>query len=195
MSKRPLKLRRREVQTLGVLILAALASLSGCGQSIHDAALKGDIQTVRRMLEADPSLIHARTPLEKTPLHQAITSGNDELIQFLIERGADVNARDKTGLTPLHVAAWWMATRRARQLLDLGADIHAVDVFGDTPLHTAAMHDRAAMCRFLIEQGADPDARNREGLRPIDLAIKHRAGKAAEVLTILTGLRGTDGRT
>jgi len=116
-------------------ILAATALASGCGQSIHDAALRGDVRAVRRMLDADPELIRARTPLEKTPLHQAITSSNEELIDFLLERGADVNAKDKTGLTPLHVAAWWMATKIARQLLRHGADIHAVDVFGDTPLH------------------------------------------------------------
>lgn len=146
---------------------------AGCGASVHDYALKGDVRGLERMIEADPSLLEARNKLGKTPLHQAVTSGSTRAVQWLIDRGADVNARDGTGMTPLHVAAWWTSTERAKQLLAAGADLEARDAFGDTPLHVAAMQGRGAMTLYLVAAGADPTARNEEGNTPIDLALRH----------------------
>ena len=164
------------------MLLAVAAGASGCADSIHDAALKGDIATARRMLDADPGLVHARNKLGKTPLHQAITAATDETMRLLIERGADVNAQDNTGLTPLHVAAWWSVTARADLLLDHGADIGAKDKFGDTPLHTAAMNGRGKMCMVLIRRGADIHDKNRDGREPLDLAVLHEKEESTRVI-------------
>lgn len=152
------------------IALVATVLLSGCQESIHDAALKGDVETARRMLDANPQLINTRNKLGKTPLHQSLTGGNDEIINLLIEHGADVNAQDNTGLTPLHIAAWWSVTTRAKILIDHGANVRATDKFGDTPLHTAAMHGRGKMCLFLINSGADTSIKNLDGRTARDLA-------------------------
>ena len=162
--------------------VALVGILAGCGESIHDAALKGDVSTARRMLDADPGLIASRNELGKTPLHQSLTGGNNEIIELLIERGAAVNAQDHTGLTPLHVAAWWSITERAGILLDHDADIDAKDAFGDTPLHVAAMHGRGKMCKFLIERGADMRAKNGDGREPLDLAEMNKQAESIRVL-------------
>lgn len=159
-----------------------LALVSGCGQSIHDAALRGDVERARGMLDAQPDLVHARNALGKTPLHQSVTGGNDAIIELFLARRADVNARDKTGLSPLHVAAWWSITDRALILVRAGADLHAQDAFGDTPLHTAAMHGRGKMCKVLIEQGADISAQNKDGRTPLDLARLHEQAESIRVL-------------
>jgi cytohesin len=161
-------------------ILAVLSA--GCADSIHDAALKGDVSTARRMLDARPDLVSSRNRLGKTPLHQSLTGGNNAILDLLIERGAEVNAQDNTGLTPLHVAAWWSITERAGILLDHGADIGARDRFGDTPLHIAAMNGRGKMCKFLIERGADIHAKNLDGREPLDLARLHHQDESVRVL-------------
>lgn len=161
-------------------ILAVL--VAGCADSIHDAALKGDVSLARRMLDARPDLISARNKLGKTPLHQSLTGGNNAILDLLLERGAEVNAQDNTGLTPLHVAAWWSITERAGILLDHGADIGARDRFGDTPLHIAAMNGRGKMCKFLIERGADIHAKNLDGREPLDLAKLYKQDEAVRVL-------------
>lgn len=171
--------------SIGLSTLCAVIAgfyFSGCQQSIHDAALKGDVVLTRNLLDAHPDLVRARNKLGKTPLHQSLTGGNNEIVELLIARGAEVSAHDNTGLTPLHVAAWWSVTERAGILLAHGADILATDSFGDTPLHTAAMHGRGLMCKFFIERGADIHAKNRDGRTPLDLAKLHGAEQSIRVL-------------
>lgn len=157
----------------------------GCGASIHDAAAMADVRTVAAMLDRDPSLLEARNALGKTPLHMAVTSGSTEMVQLLLDRGANVNAKDNTGLTPLHIAAWWTATNRAQQLLDAGADPNSRDRFGDTPLHVAAMHGRQAMTVFLAGHGARLDVENDSGRTPLALAEKYEREKTAHILEVL----------
>ncbi|MCC6796201.1 MAG: ankyrin repeat domain-containing protein [Candidatus Hydrogenedentes bacterium] len=176
------KLHPRIQPTFASVALVAAVLFSGCEESIHDAALKGDVETARRMLDANPQLINERNKLGKTPLHQSLTGGNDEIIKLLIERGADVNAQDNTGLTPLHIAAWWSVTARAKILIDHGANVNAIDKFGDTPLHTAAMNGRGKMCQFLITSGAVIDAMNKDSKTPLDLAKREGQQESIRVI-------------
>ena len=56
------------------------------------------------MLESNPALVHARHPQdETTPLHAAASVSWDTVVAWLIEHGANVNARAKWGATPLEV--------------------------------------------------------------------------------------------
>ncbi len=59
-----------------------------------------------------------------TPLHGASKSGNLELVKFLIEEGADVNAPDEVGMTPLHLAAKHGHSEVVKLLIQKKADPH-----------------------------------------------------------------------
>jgi len=153
-------------------VLFAIA-VTGCSPSIHDAALRADVEAVQSLLDEDSSLINAVAGRGKTPLHQAVTSGSertDELVALLLERGADPNARDVTGMTPLHVAAWWTTRSRAGILVGAGSDVDAQDSFGNTPLHEAALQGRVAMTHFLLKSGADSTLLNASGETALNLA-------------------------
>lgn len=57
-----------------------------------------------------------------TPLHHAVESDSAEEVIELLEKGADVNAKNKYGSTPLHLAARSGFIGVARVLLQYGAD-------------------------------------------------------------------------
>ena len=92
-----------------------------------------------------------------------IIDNNDpdhEILNLLIARGANVNARHPQGHTPLHLAAEAGDPLAVEILLKNGADPNAVDIFGRTPLHWAA--NRSAWVNFeitamLLAQGVEPD--------------------------------------
>ncbi|UNQ73406.1 ankyrin repeat domain-containing protein [Infirmifilum sp. NZ] len=103
-------------------------------------------------------------------LHFAAGIGDLEKIRMLLERGADINARDNIGWTPLHFAAIAGKLDVARLLIEKGADVNARGVFGDTPLHYAAMNGHLDVVKLLVDSGADVDARDEYGRTPWDLA-------------------------
>jgi ankyrin repeat protein len=88
---------------------------------------------------ADPRM--ASKPAGFTPLHSAVAddTGTDvkELVQMLIDAGADPNARSASGGTPLHTAGFTGNVPVTEMLLAAGADPDATDAKGLTPLDHA----------------------------------------------------------
>ena len=63
-----------------------------------------------------------------TPLHDAVSRGHKEVIELLIAKGADVNAKDSTfGRTLLHIAAREGHKEIVELLLAKGVDVNAKD--------------------------------------------------------------------
>jgi ankyrin repeat protein len=71
--------------------LAAYAIQRGAVVDVHAAARLGMLDRLRELIVADPTLVHARGGDGQTPLHFA---GTIEIAQYLIEQGADLDARD-----------------------------------------------------------------------------------------------------
>jgi ankyrin repeat protein len=56
-------------------------------------------------------------------------------VQYLVDQGADVNARDRYGRTALYLAAENGQLSIVQYLVDQGTDVNAIDALGTTPLH------------------------------------------------------------
>ncbi len=104
------------------------------GPGIHGAALEGDLEAVRRYIEAGADL-NAKEPLGgSTPLIIAATFGRTEVAKALIEAGADVDQRNNEGSTALLSAAFLCRTEIVAALLAAGADRSITNNAGSTPL-------------------------------------------------------------
>jgi ankyrin repeat protein/uncharacterized glyoxalase superfamily protein PhnB len=121
-----------------------------------DACHRGDVATMRTQLDRDASLVRARHSSGTTPLHAALSY--PDAVRLLIERGTDVNARDKgDNALPLHFAAGGASLEVVRMLLDAGSDVHGagddhkMDVIGWACCHADARRDVVAL---LLERGA-----------------------------------------
>ncbi len=105
-----------------------------------------------------------------------------DLLQIVLDAGADPEATDERGRTPLHWAARLGMVDSARLLLARGADPDARDHRGRTPLHDACAAGEGGIIDLLIATGADIDARDGEQMTPMMLACANgRAGVLARL--------------
>jgi len=96
-------------------------------------------------------------------LVDACTYGRVEVVEILIERGADIEGKDDYGDTPLIEASASGRVEVVEILVERGADIEAKDYYGNTPLLIASMDEHVEVVKFLIESGADIEAKNDSG--------------------------------
>lgn len=96
---------------------------------------------------------------------------SDELVLWLVEAGADINAKDEYQRTPLHSQAR-SRVGNVNLFIKLGADIEALDYSKETPLHIAANSFNVRTLNDLINQGANIYAENNEMLNPLASALK-----------------------
>jgi ankyrin repeat protein len=82
----------------------------------------------------------------------AAFAGKKEIAQFLVEKGADVNAKDVHGWQPIHRAAFFGRDEIVTLFLSKGVDVNAKDNTGKTPLHVTRT---ASMARLLLSHGAE----------------------------------------
>mmetsp|Transcript_26417 Transcript_26417/g.72641 ORF Transcript_26417/g.72641 Transcript_26417/m.72641 type:complete len:449 (+) Transcript_26417:137-1483(+) len=76
----------------------------GAQPDVHEFAASGDLESLKEAAEKDSRLLHWRDPNGWTPLHEAARSGQTEVVNYLVEKGADINAIDKGNTSPLRVA-------------------------------------------------------------------------------------------
>jgi cytohesin len=98
---------------------------------------------------------------------------------MLIERKADVAAKNAAGDTPLHVACNNGQTSTAQLLLNKDADPNDANKAGNTPLHSAARTGFGNAVKALIAAGAKPTS-NRAGKTPQAVALDADIAKLIE---------------
>lgn len=105
--------------------------LQGGASAMHDAAVAGEPELLRKLLAAqgDPNLAGE---LAWTPLHAAVYWGHEQHVQILLEAGADPKKPDEHGNTPLHVAASFGHTALYQRLLAAGAQPGLLNQAGQT---------------------------------------------------------------
>lgn len=141
-------------------------------QQLYEDCKRGDFSQVKELIEKGANVNVVDGAGSGTPLHWAVAWGNQEFIEFFVEKGADVNAKNKRGKTPLLVAVLAFTTQTGsiaamQYLLDKGANIEGKDDWGATPLISAVDKGLLSVAKLLIERGANVNVKDHEGKTPL----------------------------
>uniref|UniRef100_A0A3Q1CGH0 Poly [ADP-ribose] polymerase n=1 Tax=Amphiprion ocellaris TaxID=80972 RepID=A0A3Q1CGH0_AMPOC len=163
----PSQLGNESVQEMlqeGVLI-----GNSEVDRQLLEASKSGDLETVKKLCSLQNVNCRDVEGRQSTPLHFAAGYNRLAVVQFLLQHGADVHAKDKGGLVPLHNACSYGHHEVAELLVLHGAVVNVADLWKFTPLHEAAAKGKYDICKLLLQHGADPTRKNRDGNTPLDL--------------------------
>jgi ankyrin repeat protein len=165
------------ITVLAVMLPSALfAQDHAKNGTICELAEKGDLSKLKNLLSANTNLVNARRERDSaTPLHLAVLNGRLEVVKYLINLGADVNAKTAKDKTPLHMAAsntgpQFPGKQMAEALIAAGAKIDLPAEDGLTALHYAAQNNAVEVADLLIQKGADVNAAAKYGIRPLHKA-------------------------
>jgi ankyrin repeat protein len=145
-----------------------------------DIPLRGPgVEEVDRLLAL---VLEAKIPDTGSALIKAAGKGDSEVVEALLDSGADINARDEQNQTALHQAANRGHAPVVKLLLERGADVNAKNLFGQTSLLAPVYRGSLDIVRALLGAGADVDARSElSGQTPL-LSMSSGRTKIVEVL-------------
>jgi ankyrin repeat protein len=158
---------------------------------IYQTARTGSTAAFQQLLKDGVPIDH-RDAAGNSLLMQAVFYCKAETVKFLIERGADVNATNRSGATALiHAGGNY---EKIKLLVKSGANVNARSGLGNTPLIvTARAHGAAKSLEVLLKAGANVNATNVFGasalmaaaassdLDSVKLLVKHGADVNAHV--------------
>ena len=164
-------------------------------QLLWHVAGDGNVEEVNRLLSSGfldlnfsnsnghglPSYLAAKAihqnydSFHEPPLYPAAKGGHKEVVQVLLDRGANPNKKTFWGQTPIQGAVMIFYARKGHEevvklLLNRGANPNNTDNHGNTPLHLAAAYGHRILVQLLLDAGADPNKKHDNEWNPLHYA-------------------------
>ncbi|KAJ8521330.1 hypothetical protein ON010_g17836 [Phytophthora cinnamomi] len=134
---------------------------------LSDAVQNGKLDTIRYLMESGDA--NATDEQGKTLLMIAAQCSQMDVVRFLVDRGADLNAVDNlNNSTPLlrdELPMIWL-------LIEAGADVNAADNWGLSSLFYGAVNSNLDVIQLLVESGADINAVDSRKHPPLMIAAR-----------------------
>ena len=149
----------------------------------------GDLEVIKCFVEHGADLDYSPSGKEadelnitgQTALFMATLKEQNDVVQYLIEKGSKVNVKNRYGVSPLLLCAEGGNETLVKLLVSVGADVNmspsgdlAVEhiLAGQTPLYGSAKKGHYHICKFLLENGADVNAQTMTGATPLYTAVE-----------------------
>jgi uncharacterized protein len=168
---------------------------------LHLAASYADIEVIGLLVAAGAEL-NSLTGEGETAVHIAVRLGLVNVVDLLLESGADVDVQEPSeGMTPLHIAAFQGSQPLVERLVTAGADPSVQDYNGRTPLFLASsmMSFRnvgdGSLIEYLVEIGSDLETQDSSGLTALGYAENRGTQDYKQIANVLRSLgAGNDQR-
>ncbi|XP_014214789.1 uncharacterized protein LOC106643967 [Copidosoma floridanum] len=174
-------------------------------ENLHEAVFSGNMATVQKILQRNPSCVNHWNLEFRTPLHMvyhpvyfynpATADERLSIMQVLIEYGVDVNMRGGyiNLETALHMVVKKKQDHKTCILLEILSEksVHLHDIMGKPDLHLAVCEGEEAVVEALLREGADVNARDVFFETPLHLLSMNKKPSRIACLLVKYGVDET----
>lgn len=166
---------------------------------LHIAIASGQPRIARFLIDNGAN-VNVRDDRGRQPLFTASLLGTKEIVELLVNHGAEINPSEKDSPNiPLHAALRRGHYEIAKYLISKGADVLVVSQSGYTALHAACESGNPQIVELAISPNSNLNAKDKTGVTPLRLAAQ--AHDSVEIAAILikhgadVNIPDEDGRT
>ncbi|KAF5301076.1 hypothetical protein FQA39_LY10895 [Lamprigera yunnana] len=145
---------------------------STCG--VHQAVLYKNLDQLKVLVQKQELSLSCKNELQETPLLSAIHGNcSEDIIQYLVEAGSDINVWDCANRNALHLSVMYHESADViKYLIEKGCEINLRDESGYTPLYLAVRY-RSSLVSMFLYYNADVTIPNNSTLTPIIDSLTH----------------------
>ncbi len=171
-------MKKRFFAVLLALFLPVLA-FAGAYEDLEEALIRGDSAAVIALINRGID-INSVDQQGNSLVTQSVQRDMPELFDYLLQRRARVNTRNKNGESALSIAAYQGRAKYVQRLVEAGAELN---FYGWSPLSYAAYNGHNDIVDYLIKRGAEVDGTTENGSTALFFAA--RFGHIDTVRTLL----------
>lgn len=163
------------------IFIVLVPTSSGVEWDLVNATDYESIPVIEKLLDEGADI---DMTLQRTALHAAAANGNLEIVDLLIERGADVNLKDIHGRVPMFVALAEHQPEVAARLAEADTNPNVRTVDGSTLLMAAVRAEEVQLVQWALDHGTDVNAIRPEKNNATALILAARKGNS-EIVSLL----------
>ena len=171
---------KRTLAVLFALLLLPIVAAAGVYEDMEEALISGDTAWAIKLINRGMD-VNSVDAAGNTLLMQTVNRDNQEFFDYLLQRRARINTRNRNGETALSLAAYRGKLHFVQRLVDSGAD---VNLYGWPPLIYSAFNGHTAVAEYLLKKGAEVNATTENGSTALLFAARFGHIEVVELLLL-----------